>query len=33
VPPKWFAEGLIEHLGGTVANGVWGNGKVVFRRI
>jgi hypothetical protein len=22
VPPKWFAEGLIEHLGGTVANGV-----------
>ena len=20
VPPKWYAEGLIEHLGGTVAN-------------
>ena len=21
VPPKWFAEGLIKHLGGTIADG------------
>ena len=22
VPPKWFSEGLIKHLGGTISNGV-----------
>ena len=21
VPPKWFSDGLIKHLGGTIANG------------
>jgi hypothetical protein len=33
VPPKWFSEGLIKHLGGTISNGVWRTREVVFRRI